>query len=107
MSVIEHVIAALTAHDLDAFVACYAEDAKIEEGNDGAVLAHGHEAMRVRYGALLAEHPKARWTVLHRIEAGEFVVQHEEVHGMGIAVVQHVCVYLVRDGLIHQERVLR
>jgi len=106
MSVVERVVAALCAHDVDAFVACYAADALIEEGNDGLVLAHGHEAMRVRYGQLLADNPEAQWRVLHRMEAGEFVIQHEEVVGVAVPT-RHVCVYRVRDGLIQEERVLR
>lgn len=108
MRAAEDVVAALTAHDVEAFVACYHEDAKIEEGYDGLVLAHGHDAIRERYGPLLAAHPNAAWTVLHRIVAGEFVIQHEEVTGwIGDGPTRHVCVYLVRDGLIREERVLR
>ena len=32
--VADHVVAALNAHDLNAFVACYAEEATIEDGYD-------------------------------------------------------------------------
>ncbi len=107
MSVVDRVIAALCAHDVDAFVACYAADAVIEEGNDGRVLARGHEAMRARYGQLFADNPKAHWHVVHRIEAGEFVIQHERMIGVTAMPAQHVCVYRVRDDVIHEERVLR
>ena len=108
MSVVERVVTALCSHDVDAFVACYAPDALIEEGNDGLLLAQGHDAIRERYGLLLSAHPNAKWTVLHRIVAGEFVIQHEEVSGwIADGPSRHVCVYLVRDGLIQQERVLR
>ena len=107
MNVVDRVIAALCAHDVDAFVACYAADAVIEEGNDGRVLARGRDAMRARYGQLLADNPDAHWHVLHRIEAGEFVIQHEKVTGVAAMPAQHVCVYRVRDGMIREERVLR
>lgn len=107
MSVVERVITALCAHDIDAFVACYAADAVIEEGNDGRVLARGHEAMRARYGQLFADNPKAHWHVLHRIEAGEFVIQHEQLAGVAAMPARHVCIYRLRDDLIHEERVLR
>ena len=41
---VERVLAALNAHDLDAFVACYAPDATIEDGED-TVAARGHDAL--------------------------------------------------------------
>lgn len=104
MSVVERVIDAVNAHDLEAFVACYASAATIEDGYD-EILARGHAGLRERYGPMLEEHPTARWAVLTRIEAGPFVVQHEEVVGRGDPS-RHVCVYLVVDDLIVRERVL-
>jgi hypothetical protein len=107
MNVVDRVVAALCAHDIDAFVACYAADARIEEGNDGRILAHGHDALRARYGKMFADNPKAHWHVLHRIDAGEFVIQHEQVVGLAAVPTLHVCVYRITDGLVHEERVLR
>lgn len=107
MNVVERVVAALCAHDVEAFIACYAMDARIEEGNDGVVLAHGHDAMRARYRKLFADNPNAHWLVLHRIDAGEFVIQHEQMTGVAKIPPRHVCVYRIRDGLIQEERVLR
>ncbi len=105
MSVVDEVIAALNGHDVEAFIACYAADAAIEDG-DGSLLARGHDEMRERYGGIFAEHPAARWRALHRIETGPYVVQHEEVTGRGDPST-HVCVYLVEDHLIVREQVLR
>lgn len=107
MNVVERVIAALCAHDIDGFVACYAATAVIEEGHDGHVLARGHDEMRARYGQLFTNNPEARWQVLHRIDAGEFVIQHEQMAGVAGMPAQHVCVYRVRDDVIQEERVLR
>ena len=104
--VVARVLDALNAHDVDAFVACYAEQATIEDGYDD-VLAAGHAGIRARYGTMLAEFPDARWSVLVRIDMGEFVVQHEEVTGRGSEPERHVCVYLVRDGHVERERILR
>jgi hypothetical protein len=103
--VVSRVVDALNAHDVDAFVACYAEHATVEDGYD-EVLARGHEGLRTRYEPKLADHPDARWEVLTRVDAGDFVVQHEQVTGRGEPA-RHVCVYLVRDGLIERERILR
>lgn len=105
MSVTERVLAALSDHDLEAFLACYAPDATIEDGFD-AVLAAGHAGMRARYGPMFEEFPDARWTLLERIDAGSFVVQHEEITGRGDTT-RHVCVYLVKDDRIERELVLR
>ena len=104
MSVVERLYAALNAHDVEGFVACYAEDATIEDGHD-TVLARGHEGLRARYSGILDQHPGAHWEPLTRIEAGPFVVQHEEVTGRGESRRQ-VCVYLVAGDLIVRERVL-
>jgi hypothetical protein len=104
VSVVERLYAALNAHDVDAFAACYAPDATIEDGHD-AVLARGHAALRERFGGILEEHPAARWVPLERIEVGPFVVLHEEVVGRGEPGRQ-VCVYLVDGDVILRETVL-
>jgi hypothetical protein len=103
--VVTRVLEALNAHDVDAFVECYAEHATIEDGYDD-VVARGHTGLRARYAPLLTDYPDARWAVLTRIESGEFVVQHEEVTGRGDTT-RHVCVYLVREGLVVRERIFR
>lgn len=103
--VVDRVIEALNAHDVDAFVACYAHDATIEDGFDD-VVARGHSGIHARYASMFVEFPEARWTVLTRIDSGPFVVQHEEVTGRGDTT-RHVAVYFVRDGVIVRERLLR
>ena len=39
--------------------------------------------MRARYGALFAASPALHCKLLHRIVHPPFVVDHEEVHGLG------------------------
>lgn len=55
-AIIDHVLAAPNAHDLEAFVACYDLAATIEDGND-RVLAHGHLEIRNRYGPMFQTYP--------------------------------------------------
>jgi hypothetical protein len=106
MSVVDRVLAAINARDLDAMVACYAPDATIEDGYD-TVGVSGHEQMRRIYGPMLEQHPEIHIEPLGpAIEQGEFVVQHERVTGRGHPT-EHVAVYLVRDDLIVRERLLR
>ena len=107
MNVIDEVLRALNAHDLDAFLACYAPDATIEDGHDN-VIARGHEELRARYGPMFAEHPD-RWVEgFEPIEVGEFIVQEEVVSDQGGPenLRRHVAIYLVRDGVIAPERLV-
>jgi hypothetical protein len=46
------MLVALNAHDIDAFVACYDDEATIENGHD-QVLVRGHNELRARYGPML------------------------------------------------------
>jgi hypothetical protein len=103
--VVVRVLAALHAGDLDGFVSCYAPDATIEDGYD-RVVARGHDELRGRYGPMFEAMPDLRVDVLSRTEAGPFVVQEESVTGRGKPE-QRIAVYLVEDGLIVRERLLR
>jgi hypothetical protein len=104
VSVVGRVLDALNAHDLDAFVACYAQDATIENGYD-TVIARGHDELRERYGPMLEQFPDLRVESLSRVAVGEFVVQHEQVLGRG-APEQHVAVYLVLADKVVRERLI-
>jgi hypothetical protein len=100
--VADRLLAALSAHDLEAFVACYAEDATIEDGYD-RIAAQGHDELRARFGPQFEEYPELRVEMISRTIVGEFVVQEEEVIGRGDHH-RHVAVYLIEDGLIKRER---
>jgi hypothetical protein len=103
--VIDRLLVALNAHDVDAFLACYAQDATIENGHD-EVLVRGHDELRSRYGPMFEQLPDVRVEALMRTVVGEFVVQEELVNGRGEPE-RHVAVYLVRDGLVARERLLK
>ncbi len=102
--VIDRLLVALNAHDVELFVACYAEEATIENGHD-TVIARGHAELREKYGPMFEQFPDLRIECRNRVEVGEFVVQEELVSGRGEPT-RHVAVYLVRDGLIARERLL-
>jgi ketosteroid isomerase-like protein len=53
---VERQVRAYNAHDLDEFIACYAEEAVVE-GADGRVVMSGREEMREQYGRLFDELP--------------------------------------------------
>jgi putative hydrolase of HD superfamily len=103
--VIDRVLVALNAHDVDTFVACYAEDATIENGHD-EVMVRGHDDLRAKYGGMFEQLPDIRVEVVARTDVGDFVVQEEVVTGRGEPE-RHIAVYLVQDDRIQRERLLR
>ena len=102
--VVDRVVAAINARDVEAFVACYAEDATIEDGYD-RVGIRGRDELRERYAAMFERFPEIHVEPGWRTSVGEFVVQEEAVAGRGDHT-RHVAVYLVRDGLIARERLV-
>ena len=71
---------AYNAHDVEAFVACYAEDVVVEDA-DGNIVMNGRDDMRERYRRLFAESPDVRAEVVTRIRVGAWVVDEEWVIG--------------------------
>ena len=104
-SVADAVVAALTARDLEAFIACYAEHAVIER-DQGDVLASGHDEIRARYGEMFVTYPTLSVRKITAFAVGAYVVQLEEVEGRGPDREQHIAVYRIEDGLIVHERLL-
>lgn len=98
---------AYNAHDLEGFVACYAEDVVIDNA-DGAVVMRGHDAMRAHYGRLFASCPDVHAEVLTRIRVGSYVIDEERVTGRPGGDIRAVAIYrLAGDGLIEHVRLLR
>jgi uncharacterized protein (TIGR02246 family) len=101
--VVDQQIAAYNRRDIDGFVACYAEDAKVVQP-DGSLLASGHDEIRARYGGLFEQSPDLRVEISGRIEVGAVVIDEERVTGFtlpGMPTEIHAAVvYRVADGLI-------
>jgi hypothetical protein len=55
----ERQVRAYNAHDLGEFIACYAEEAVVEDA-DGRAVMSGREEMREQYGRLFDELPDLR-----------------------------------------------
>jgi putative hydrolase of HD superfamily len=102
--VVDRVLAALNAGDLDAFVECYAADATIEDGYDN-VVARGHVELRAKYGPMFERFPDVRVTAGWRTTVGDFVVEEETVTGRGEAA-RHVAIYLIAGDVIARERLV-
>lgn len=102
--VVDRVVAAMNARDVESFVTCYAEDATIEDGYD-RVGIRGRDELRERYGAMFERFPALHIEPGWRTTVGEFVVQEETVEGRG-GHTRHVAVYLIRGGVIARERLV-
>jgi hypothetical protein len=96
---------AYNAHDVDAFVACYAEDVVIEDA-DGNVIMSGRDDMRERYGRLFAGSQDVRAEVVTRIRIGSYVIDEELVTGRSGRDVHAVAIYRLGTGSIDHVRFL-
>lgn len=102
--VVQRQFNAYNAHDLEAFLACYAEDVKIYDFPD-QLRSTGLAEMRKNYGSFFAASPKLHAELVNRIVAGPVVIDHERVTGMsGGRTAEGAAIYEVKDGLIRTVR---
>jgi hypothetical protein len=97
---------AYNAHDIEAYMALFAEDAYTHDLRTGRDVARGAAAIREFYVARFAN-TALHCTVLNRIDVGEFAIDFEELHGLPGGVMRLVAIYEVRDGLIRSMRFIR
>jgi hypothetical protein len=96
---------AYNAGDVDRFVACYAADVVVQDGA-GTTLMQGREGMRAEYAPFFAEYPDLRGVIVHRITAGDYVIDEELIRGWRAEPVRAVAIYHVADGLIDHVRLI-
>jgi len=103
---VEAQLAAYNAQDVDAFVACFAEDVVIEDGA-GKAISTGRATMRENYARMFATYPQNRAEILHRIVQGQYVMDHERITGRTPEPYFAVAIYRIEEGLIRHVRFLR
>jgi len=104
---------AYNAHDVEAFVACYAVDVKMFDA-EGRLVVDGRDAARARYAALFAGSPALRAEVGQRTRIGDtdrwYVVDTERVSGRNEPgsprAFDVLVLYAGRGALIHEVRFL-
>lgn len=74
---IDAQLAAYNNHDLDAFLACFADNVACQF--PGQPPARGKDALRLAYEGFFAAFPDIKAVVRNRIVAGEYVVDEEIV----------------------------
>ena len=102
-AVVQRQLDAYNARDLEGWLATYAPDAKQFEF-PATLLTEGHEQIRTRTGSRFAE-PDLHAKLLARSVMDDIVIDHELVtrnFPEGRGTIRLVCIYRVRDGLIHE-----
>ncbi|WP_348789133.1 nuclear transport factor 2 family protein [Leifsonia sp. NPDC080035] len=104
LAVVADQVAAFNAHDLEAFVATYAEDAVVV--GVAAEPLVGRDALRAFYGDRLT-HPDLRCEIDATTLFGErWVVARESVIRDGVGT-ETIATFDVRDGLIRRASMLK
>ncbi|MBC8007755.1 MAG: nuclear transport factor 2 family protein [Prolixibacteraceae bacterium] len=86
--------------NIDAFIACYAEDAVLA-GLNGDVTHRGIAAIRKRHEELFYEFPRNHARLANRIDLGSTVIDHEQVERTpGGDRFEVAAIYTIRDGKI-------
>ncbi len=84
--------------DIGAFLACYAADAVIRDG-DGNVLMTGHDEMRDQYAHFFDANPDLMVEVCNRVHIDSWVVDYEHIR-YGSDDVRAIVGYRLQEGLI-------
>lgn len=99
--IVQAQLEAYNAHDIDAFVATYADDAQIFE-HPAKLLAVGSAQLRERYVARFKE-PNLHAVIAKRIVMGNTVVDHERITRTfpeGPGTLEAVAIYEIQGGKI-------
>jgi putative hydrolase of HD superfamily len=99
--IVQRQLDAYNAHDMDAWLATYASDARQYE-YPNKLLAQGHDAIRERMLVRFQE-PNLHAHLRSRIVIGDLVIDHEDVARTfpeGPVKVEMVAIYQVTDGRI-------
>jgi RimJ/RimL family protein N-acetyltransferase len=95
-AIVQRQLEAYNAHDLEAFLATYAQDAEIFRMPASSPAMTGRAAIAQGYAKVFAT-PGRRAEILNRMVLGNKVVDHERVTSDGAAPLEAVAVYEVRD----------
>lgn len=101
--VVQRQLDAYNAKDLEAWLATYASNAEQYELH-GALLAAGHEQMRLRMAARFTE-PNLHAQLLSRVVMGQVVIDHELITRTfpeGPGTVEMLCIYDIHGAFIQK-----
>ena len=97
---VQRQLDAYNAHDLERFVAEYADNVRVWRMPAVEPALAGKAAFTNHYANNRFNNPALHATVVNRIVAGNKVVDHERIVGLGDGIVEAVAVYEVAGGVI-------
>jgi hypothetical protein len=97
---VQRQLDAYNAHDLQRFVAEYADDIRVFAPPEPAPFLSGKAAFSEHYAKNRFTLPALHAAVVKRMTAGEIVVDHERITGLQPGIVEAIAVYRVSGGLI-------
>jgi putative hydrolase of HD superfamily len=99
---VDRQLAAYNAHDLEGFLATYADSVAVQNLGD-TVAVNGKDALRQSTKEWFAKAPNVRSEVIDRMVMGPFVVDHERLTGVpGGSPLEVIGIFEVRDSLIRR-----
>ena len=100
--VVQAQLVAYNAGDLDAFLAVFAEDAKLYRLGNDEPFAAGKEQLRTLYGKLFENSPELHSVVTNRTVIGNRIIDYERITGRNGQTEPWfiVMIYEVEEGLI-------
>lgn len=101
-AVVARQLEAYNRHDLDGFLACYAEGVRLFRLPSVEPWLEGRAQVAAFYGDHRFNVANLRAEILNRMVLGNLVVDHERVHGLGPEPTEVVAVYEVANGLIER-----
>jgi len=105
-SIVQAQLDAYNRHDLEGFLAFYADDAVLVNYPD-EITQTGKTQMRARYAKRFAQ-PGVHAEIISRIAFAHFIVDHERITSPPSAdIIEAVATYEVRDGKIVRVTFLR
>jgi len=104
--IVQRQVDAYNAHDLEAFMATYATDAKVHFGLGADAKVLDPAGMRVRYGNTF-KGPDLHCQILGRLVMGGRIIDREHVTGVpDVGVREAVAIYQIKEGLIQEAWIL-
>lgn len=97
---VQRQLDAYNAHDLERFVAEYADDIQVFVPPATEPVLSGMQDFREHYRQNRFTLPHLHAEVVQRIVSGNTVVDHERVTGLGADIIEAVAVYRVAEGRI-------
>lgn len=92
---------AYNAHDLEAFLAPYAEDVEIYSFPSNRLQSKGKAEMRKNY-EFITKLPELYCKLLNRVVQGNTVIDHEEIWGVPGSPHYGIAIYMVENGKIRK-----